>query len=157
LVEAFKSTLDEVREADLLLHVVDASHPNAASQVAAGKVVLQEIEAADKPQLLVYNKADRLPVGDVERLSEAPGAVVVSAQTGAGLDRLLARIAAVAAQGEQSLTALVPYERGDLVRLAHERGHIRSEEHTAEGTLLTFVAPAAVTARFSEFALDARD
>lgn len=154
LVEAFKSTLDEVREADLLLHVVDASHPNAAAQIAAVKVVLQEIGAADKPQLLAYNKADRIGIDERKRLAELPGAVVIAAAERAGLDTLLERIAAIAAQGDRAVTVLVPYERGDLVRLAHERGHILAEEHTPEGTRLTFVAPEGTMARFSEF-LDA--
>lgn len=151
LVEAFKSTLDEVREADLLLHVVDASHANAAAQIAAVKVVLQEIGAADKPQLIAYNKTDRLAAQDRTRLAEAPGAVVISAATGAGLDTLLGRIATIAAQRDRAVTVLVPYDRGELVRLAHERGHILAEEHTEAGTKLTFVAPEAVTARFGEF------
>lgn len=151
LVEAFKSTLDEVREADLLLHVVDASHPNAAAQIGAVKVVLQEIGASDKPQLIAYNKADRLGTEDKMRLAEAPGAVLISAADGAGLDTLLTRIATIASQRDQAVTALVPYERGDLVRLAHERGHILTEEHTEVGTRLTFVAPEAVTARFGDF------
>jgi GTP-binding protein HflX len=153
LVEAFKSTLDEVREADLLLHVVDASHPNAAAQIAAVKVVLQEIHAADKPQLIAYNKADRLAADDRRHLEAFPGAVLISASTGAGLDSLLQKIAVIAAQGDRSMHVLLPYDRGDLVRLAHERGHILSEEHTAEGTLLSFLAPETVAARFADYAL----
>lgn len=151
LVEAFKSTLDEVREADLLLHVVDAAHPNAAAQIAAVKVVLQEIDASSKPQLIAYNKADRLPTEERRRLEEMPGAVVISAATGQGLDGLLGRVAAIASQGDRSATVLVPYDRGDLVQLAHERGHILSEEHTEAGTRLSLVAPEGVMARFAEF------
>ena len=149
LVEAFKSTLDEVREADLLLHVVDAAHANADAQIAAVKVVLGEIDAADRPQLVVYNKADRLDEYTRARLSAQPGAVVVSASRGEGLDELLDRIATFAAQSETTLTVLVPYERGDLVGLAHESAHIVSEEHTENGTLLTITASAAVAGRFA--------
>jgi GTP-binding protein HflX len=154
LVEAFKSTLDEVREADLLLHVVDASHLNSTAQIAAVKVVLDEIGAAAKPQLIAYNKTDLLTKTDRARLAALPGAVAIAASTGDGLDTLLDRIAVIAAQGDRSITALVPYDRGDLVQLAHERGHIIDEEHTAEGTRLTLVATKEVSARFAEFSGD---
>lgn len=151
LVEAFKSTLDEVREADLLLHVVDGAHPNADAQITAVKVVLDEIGAAAKPQLLVYNKTDLLPAAERERLGALPGAVAVSAASGAGLDHLLERIATVAAHEDRTLTVLVPYDRGELVRLAHEQAHVLAEEHTEEGTRLTMAAAPAVASRFSEF------
>jgi GTP-binding protein HflX len=150
LVEAFKSTLDEVREADLLLHVVDAAHPNAEAQVAAVKVVLQEIDAAARPQLIVYNKADLLDDADRQRL-DVPGAVLIAAATHEGLDALLARIAVLAARSDAPITVLVPYDRGELVQLAHEHAHIISEEHTAEGTLLSVVAPPSVASRLGPF------
>ena len=151
LVEAFKSTLDEVREADLLLHVVDAAHPNAEAQVSAVKVVLGDLDAASKPQLIAYNKADLLDGGEAARLAALPGAVLISAATGSGLDAVLGRIAALAAQGDRTLTVLVSYERGDLVRTAHEHAHVLSTEHTEHGTLITLVAPADVAARFAGF------
>lgn len=151
LVEAFKSTLDEVREADLLLHVVDSSHPNRDAQMGAVKVVLEEIGAADRPQLVAYNKADLLPALERERLAQAPGAVVVAAASHEGLDVLLERIATIAAQADIPLTVTVPYDRGELVQLAHEQGHILSEEHLPEGTRLTVVASEAVRGRLSEF------
>jgi len=151
LVEAFKSTLDEVREADLLLHVVDASHPNSAAQIAAVRVVLEELGASAKQQLIAYNKADLLPAEERARLANAPGAVVIAAREGTGLDALLERVALVAAQGSTTLTVLLPYDRGELVQLAHERAHVLSEDHTAEGTLLTIAVPPGVAARFAEF------
>ncbi|MHB1016300.1 MAG: GTPase HflX [Coriobacteriia bacterium] len=151
LVEAFKSTLDEVREADLLLHIVDSSHPNRDAQMGAVKVVLEEIGAADRPQLVVYNKADLLPALERERLAQNPGAVVVAAAAAEGLDSLLERIATIAAQADVPLTVTVPYDRGELVRLAHEQGHILSEEHLPEGTRLTVVASEAVRGRLAEF------
>ena len=156
LVEAFKSTLDEVRDADLLLHVVDAAHPNADAQVAAVKVVLQEIGAAARPQLLVYNKTDLLDDADRQRL-DVPGAVLVAAATREGLDGLLARIAVLAARSDTPITVLVPYDRGELVQLAHEHAHIISEEHTAEGTLLSVVAPPSVASRLAPFAREEAD
>ena len=151
LVEAFRSTLDEVREADLLLHVVDASHVNRDAQMGAVKVVLEEIEAADRPQLVVYNKADLIPALERARLEQSPGAVVVAAAAGEGLDGLLEKIATIAAQTDVPITVTVPYDRGELVQLAHEQGHILAEEHLPEGTRLTVVASEAVRGRLSEF------
>lgn len=151
LVEAFKSTLDEVREADLLLHVVDASHPNAGAQIAAVKVVLGEIGASAKPQLMAYNKADLLGSAERERLASLPDTVVIAAATGAGLDLLLERLSVLAAQGGRHLTALIPYARGELVQLAHDSAHVLAEEHTAEGTRITLVAPAEIAGRFEPF------
>ncbi|MDY0340909.1 MAG: GTPase HflX [Coriobacteriia bacterium] len=153
LIEAFKSTLDEVREADLLLHVVDASHPNRDSQIRAVNVVLDEIGAADRPQLIVYNKADLVPALDCSRLARDPGAAVVAAATGEGLDALLERIATIAAQADVPITVTIPYAHGELVQLAHEQGHILSEEHLPEGTRMTVVGPASVRGRLSEFLL----
>lgn len=149
LVEAFKSTLDEVREADLLVHVVDAAHPNADAQIAAVRVVLQELGAADKPQLIAYNKADLLAEDERARLASAAGAVLVSAATGSGLDALLARIAEYAAAGDRTITVVVPYDRGDLVRLAHEHGHVLSTEHLAEGTRITAIVPHDIATRLT--------
>jgi len=151
LVEAFRSTLDEVREADLLLHVVDASHVNRDAQMGAVKVVLEEIEAADRPQLVVYNKADLIPALERARLEQSPGAVVVAAATDEGLGGLLEKIATIAAQTDVPITVTVPYDRGELVQLAHEQGHILAEEHLPEGTRLTVVASEAVRGRLSEF------
>lgn len=151
LVEAFKSTLDEVREADLLLHVVDSSHPNAAAQIAAVKVVLGEIGASTKPQLMAYNKADLLGTAEREHLAALPDSVVIAAATGAGLDALLERLSVLAARGGRHLTVLVPYERGELVQLAHDAAHVLAEEHTADGTRITLVAPAEIAARFEPF------
>jgi GTP-binding protein HflX len=153
LVEAFKSTLDEVREADLLLHVVDASHRNADGQIAAVKVVLDEIRAAAKPQLVVYNKADLLGEDDRHRLEAVPGATLVSGATGAGMDALLERIAGAAALHDRPVTILVPYDRGDVVQLAHDGASVLSEEHLPEGTRMTVVAPAGIAARLDAFAI----
>ena len=151
LVEAFKSTLDEVREADLLLHVVDAAHPNADAQIRSVNVVLDEIEASGNPQVVVYNKTDLLSELERARLAGLPGAVAIAAAEARGLDTLLERIATIAAQADRPIRVLVPYDRGDLVRVAHEHAHILAEEHTESGTRLTLAAGAEVTARFAGF------
>ncbi|TLM97979.1 MAG: GTPase HflX, partial [Actinobacteria bacterium] len=131
LVEAFKSTLDEVKEADLLLHVVDAGATQREAQMQAVREVLAEIDAHTKRSVIVFNKADT--IDDLERAQlqrRYPEAAFVSAKEGDGLDALIARIAAEAAQGSITLELLVPYTRGDVVRFAHERTQILAEEHT---------------------------
>ena len=137
LVEAFKSTLDEVNEADLLLHVTDASSAQQQQQMQAVREVLEAIGARDSSSTVVFNKADTLSANERASLERRnPNAVFVSGLTGEGLDRLIARIADEAARGSATLTVVVPYTRGDLVALAHERGQILSERHLDEGTQL---------------------
>jgi len=153
LVDAFKSTLDEVREADLLVHVVDGSHPQAFDQIAAVQEVLGEIGAADRPALLVFNKADAMAPETREQLwSRYPHAVVCSALTGEGLDTLRERVTEEAARQAVTLTILVPYDRGDIVALAHDHTHIVSEEHTPEGTRLVVRAGSQAAGRLEPFA-----
>lgn len=152
LVEAFKSTLDEVREADLLVHVVDGSHAQAFDQIAAVQEVLGDIGAADRPTLLVFNKADAMTEELRSMLlSRYPHAVVCSALTGEGLETLRDRVAAEAARQAITLTVLVPYDRGDIVTLAHNHTHIVSEEHTPEGTRLVLRAGAQAAGRLEPF------
>ncbi len=152
LVEAFKSTLDEVREADLLLHVIDASSEQLSEQIAAVSEVLGEIDASGRPQLHVYNKTDAAEPAALAHLRQlAPNAVFVSALVGTGLDELTARIVAEAARGEITLEVLIPYTRGELVQTAHEKGHIISEEHVADGTRIVLRVGAETAAQFREF------
>lgn len=152
LVEAFKSTLDETRESDLLLHVADASHPQAREQMAAVADVLGEIGVAGKPQLLVYNKVDLLSAEDAAALrARNPNASIVSAMTGEGLGDLRERIAAEAARGSETLTILVPYDRGEIAGIAHERAQVISEDHTAEGTRMVVRVPADLAAKFRSY------
>jgi len=152
LVEAFKSTLDEVREADLLLHVIDASSEQKSEQIAAVSEVLGEIGASARPQLHVYNKIDAADPAALAHLRQlAPNAVFVSALVGTGLNDLIARIVTEAARGEITVDVLIPYTRGDMVQMAHEKGHIISEEHIAEGTRLVVRVGAETAPHFREF------
>jgi len=138
LVEAFRSTLEEVAEADLVLHVVDAAHPDPEGQIAAVRSVLAEIPgASDVPELVVLNKADIAAPEALTRLrSREPGAVAVSAHTGEGLDKLEAVIADRLPRPAVEVDVVVPYDRGDLVSRVHEDGEVVFQEHTGEGTLL---------------------
>jgi len=152
LVEAFKSTLDEVREADLLLHVTDAGASQREAQMQAVREVLAEIGAATTPSLVVFNKSDTLPAEKRDALVRRyPHAAFVSGLLGEGLDALLTRIGEEAARGSVTMTLLVPYSRGDLVALAHERAQIMSERHTEDGTRLVLRVPAATVPAFEGF------
>nr|BFE34780.1 GTPase HflX [Actinomadura rugatobispora] len=137
LVEAFRSTLEEVTDAGLILHVVDASDPDPEAQIDAVREVLREIEAQDIPEIIVINKADAADDLAIARLQlREPHSVVVSARTGLGIDRLREAIEADLPGLEREMRVLLPYERGDLVARAHERGEVLKQEHLAEGTVL---------------------
>ncbi|HVM12741.1 MAG TPA: GTPase HflX [Egibacteraceae bacterium] len=137
LVEAFKSTLEETLRADLLVHVVDASHPEAEAQVLAVDQVLDEIGAGDMPRVLVLNKADRADRDELVGLSrQFSDAVVASAVTGEGVSELATRIAGRIPPTRRMVEALVPYDQAGLVALAHREGEVFKEEHRPEGTWL---------------------
>ena len=152
LVEAFKSTLDEITGADLVLHVVDASSPEYEGQIEAVREVLDQIGAQDIPCLEVFNKVDLLDDEARGALARRhPLALAVSAATGEGIDGLVARIAQAAAAADEHLEVLIPYQRGDLVSLAHERCHIVSEAHEEGGTRLVLLAGPAYAPTFAPF------
>jgi GTPase len=137
LVEAFKSTLEETLRADLLLHVVDASHPEVEAQVLAVDQVLDEIGADDLPRLLVLNKVDAIDADEAAGLQRRfPGSVPVSAVTGEGVAALVDRTAVLLPPNRRVVEALVPYDRADLIALAHREGEILKEEHRPEGTFV---------------------
>ena len=150
LVEAFRSTLDEVREADLLVHVVDGSALEPEAQIAAVRLVLEEIDALEVPELLVVNKADR---GDAAaRTARAhPGAVLVSARTGAGTDDLLAALGARLRVADRVVELLVPFDRGDVLAAVHREGEVVDEAHGEGATMVRVVLDDAGRARFSAF------
>lgn len=134
LVAAFRSTLDEVRDADLLLHVVDASHPNMREQMDAVESVLEEIGAAEKPRLTVLNKIDLLGDGDRERLRKVyPDAVLISAVSGAGLEDLVDKIESDLSGNFVKVNLKIPYENGNVVQLVRAIGRIARIDHLAEG------------------------
>jgi len=138
LVEAFRSTLEEVAEADLIVHVVDASHPDPEGQLAAVRDVLRDIEGtAEIGELIVLNKSDLAEPETIARLrTRDPEALAVSARTGSGVAELLTRIADRLPRPAVEVDLVVPYQRGDLVHRAHVGGEVISTEHTAEGTHL---------------------
>ncbi|WP_129842813.1 GTPase HflX [Streptomyces sp. RFCAC02] len=138
LVEAFRSTMEEVGDADLVLHVVDGSHPVPEEQIAAVREVIREVGAREVPEIIVVNKADVADELTLQRLLRAEKrAVAVSAHTGEGIAELLERIDAELPRPGVEVTALVPYTEGTLVSRVHAEGEVLSEEHTDRGTLLT--------------------
>jgi GTPase len=137
LVEAFRSTLEEVRDADLILHVVDAADADPEAQIRAVREVLADIDALDVPEQLVFNKCDAADPEVLVRLRRlAPGAVFVSARSGHGLDTFRERIEAQLPRPAVELRVLLPYTRGDLVTRLHDSAEVLSSEHTADGTRL---------------------
>ncbi|HVL28718.1 MAG TPA: GTPase HflX [Acidimicrobiales bacterium] len=140
LVQAFRSTLDEVVEADLLVHVVDVSAPDPEAQMQAVRSVLDEIGAGEVPQLVALNKADKLGPDDEGKLARLrqrhPGSVTLSAATGEGVDGLLAALGDRLRALFQVVELVVPYDRGDVIAALHRHGEILSEEHEDQGTRL---------------------
>ena len=135
LVEAFRSTLEESVQSDLLLHVVDASDPDPQGQIDAVRTVLADIGALEVPELMVLNKADIADSATIMALrANHPEAVIVSARTGRGIDALQAEIERRLPKPEVPIDAVVPYERGDLIDRLHKEALIESLDHTAEGT-----------------------
>jgi GTP-binding protein HflX len=147
LVDAFRSTLEEVSDADLILHVVDGSDPDPRSQLAAVREVLAEIGAGDVPELVVINKADRADPIELKGLQLAERqSVVVSARTGDGIDQLLAEIERLLPRQFREVSVVIPYERGDLLSRAHEEGEVLAVAHSGQGTELTARVPPGLAA-----------
>ncbi len=152
LVEAFRSTLEEVNQADLLLHIIDAADPNPDRQIAAVHSVLREIDAADIPEQLVINKTDVADSVAVNRLLELhPDAVATSAVTGAGVGALSEAITERLAETTDDVSLSIPYERGDVVALVHDIGRVSATDHNDAGTRISAQIPSTELHRFAEF------
>jgi GTP-binding protein HflX len=143
LVEAFRSTLEEVAEADVIVHVVDGSDPDPASQMRAVREVLADIGTLDVPELVVINKADTADEQVLARLCrDEPSALVVSTLAGTGIDELMHRLAELVPHPQVPVTLLVPYTDGDVVSRVHRYGEVAAVTHTADGTHLKARLPA---------------
>jgi GTP-binding protein HflX len=152
LVEAFRSTLEEVADADLILHVVDASDADPEGQLAAVREVLQEIGAAKVPEIVVFNKADAADPEVIARLRRRePHSVVVSARTGEGIDKLLAAIEDDLPRPAFEVDAVIPYGRGDLISRIHQHGELLSETHLETGTRVLARVDAPLHAALAEY------
>ncbi len=137
LVEAFKSTLEEVSEADLIVHLVDGSHPDPMEQIRAVREVIDEIGGGEIMEIIAINKADiAKPEVVMELLRKESNAYAISARTGYGVDTLVKAIEAALPKPKVEIKVVIPFNRGDLVSAVHERGEIISEEYLPEGTKL---------------------
>ena len=152
LVEAFRSTLEEVGDADLIVHVVDAAHPDPAGQIATVRDVIGEVGARDVPELIVFNKADLVTEEDrlVLRGLE-PNAVFASARTGEGIADVLAAIERMLPDPAVEVDLLVPYDRGDVVSTLHEAGRVLSVEYVEDGTRIRALASPEQAGQLAEF------
>lgn len=152
LVEAFKSTLDEIRGADLVLHVIDASSTEREMQMHAVEDTLQQINAQNIPRITVFNKIDLIDEAEAAALTRLhPGAVLVSAATGQGCDELIEAIARAATATEETMNVIVPFSRGDLVSLAHSKCTIIAEVFDENGTNLTVRVPRDLISQFEPY------
>ena len=151
LIEAFRSTLEEVKDADLILHIVDGSDDAPEEQMAAVREVLNEIDAGGVPELVVINKCD---IADPDRIAtllrREPHAVVVSAVTGEGIEELLLAIEADLPHLMEEIDVLVPYSRGDLLSRVHSQGDVISIEHEAGGTRLRARVPSSLAGELAQ-------
>ena len=154
LVEAFRSTLEEVADSDLVLHVVDGSHADPEGQLTAVREVFAEIGAGDVPELVVINKADAADPMVIARLRQRePHSIVVSAKTGEGITQALRVIEGELPRPGVEFKALLPYERGDLINRLHQHGEIASMEHTGEGTIVVGRANEDLAGELAAYAL----
>jgi GTP-binding protein HflX len=154
LVEAFRSTLEEVADADLIVHVVDGSHPDPEGQLSAVREVFAEIGASQVPELVVINKIDAADPIVVQRLQRAePHSVAVSAKTGEGIAEAIAAVEADLPRPGVTFHVLLPYGRGDLVNEIHQHGEIDSLEHTGEGTEIKGRANADLAGELAPYAI----
>jgi GTP-binding protein HflX len=137
LVEAFKSTLEEVAAADLIVHVIDGSHPDPMEQIRAVRKVIQEVGGGDIPEIIAINKADiAAPEVMMQLLRAEPNSFAFSARTGFGLDTLLKAIETNLPRPRVEVRTTIPFNRGDLVSAIHDRGEIMSEEYSEHGTTI---------------------
>lgn len=153
LVESFKATLEEVVQADLLLHVVDVSHPQADEQIAAVNTVLNEIGAGDKPTMMVFNKVDQLNGGNpLTRLHELyPNSVAISAKTGAGIEELLAEIGSQIRPERELLNLKIPHEQAAVIARLHKVGQVLERRYLAKAARFKARIPQHFHAEFAEF------
>jgi GTP-binding protein HflX len=156
LVAAFRATLEEIVDSNLILHVVDITHPNAAEQAAIVDETLLELGAAHIPQLVALNKVDRLdnPAEVTELLAQYPNSLAVSAITGYGVPALLSRVEGILQRARESVQLLIPYERGDIVSMLYEQAIVERETHLAEGTLLEVHVPGHLLDQIEPFQLE---
>lgn len=154
LVEAFRSTLEEVADADVIVHVVDGSHPDPSSQLSTVRDVIGEVDARHLPEIVVFNKSDL--IDDDQRLvlrGLEPKAIFASARTGEGVEELLGRIAELLPKPNIELELLIPFDRGDIVTRLHDNAHVLDTKYDENGTRLHVLVTEELEASLTEFVL----
>ena len=151
LIAAFRATLEEVTDADLLLEVVDISHENAIEQSETVNDILQELGVNEKPRVTALNKSDLLDDAAEIDTSLYANAVTVSALRESGLDALRGKIAQVLADRMEKVEVTIPYTKGELVELFHRRGHVEQEEHQPQGTYLAGRIPRTLRGYYAQY------
>ena len=154
LVEAFKATLDVVVDADLLLHVIDASDPDPEGCIDAVRQVLEAIGASEVPELMVFNKIDKSDGVDKRLLKRDENCVAVSASTGQGIDELVNELASSLRKSEETITLKVPFERGDIRAMAHREGFVIREVLEESNWLIEVRADESSRGRLEKFEID---
>jgi GTP-binding protein HflX len=152
LVEAFRSTFEEVTMSDVIVHVVDASHEDPAQQIKTVRDVVGEVEARDIPEIIVFNKADLID-DDQQILLRGlePNAVFVSAKTGEGVEVLQKLIADTIPEPDVEVTAVIPYEHGEIVSMIHKSGHVLDTDYVESGTRIHARVSVEMAARIGQF------
>ena len=151
LIAAFRATLEEVTDADLLLEVVDISHENAIEQSETVNDIMQELGVNEKPRVTALNKSDLLDDASEIDTSLYANAVTVSALRESGLDTLRGKIAQVLADRMEQVEVTIPYTKGELVELFHRRGHVEQEEHQPQGTYLAGRIPRTLRGYYAQY------
>lgn len=152
LVEAFRSTLEEIAGSDLIVHIVDASHPDPSGQIATVRNVIGEVGARNIPELIVFNKIDL--ADETQRMAlrgMEPGSIGVSARTGEGIDDLMRIIAAMLPEPNVEIAALIPYDRGDLVSRLHLNSRIMVLDYREGGTFVRAMVKPEMAAELSDY------
>lgn len=154
LVAAFRATLEEILEADLILHIVDTSHPSVLAHIETVEDTLAEIDASDVPRILVWNKIDQVEADIPPLLEDSDsyqGEVRISAKTHEGFDELFQTIADTLATQLKPMKLLLPYDRGDIVSQLFESGRVIQQEHVADGVILEVKIPTSLYARYKDY------
>jgi len=152
LIAAFRATLEEVLESDVLIHVVDVSHPNFEAQIEAVEDTLAQIEMPRIPRILALNKIDRLkdtPLPDLTEIKGYNAIVPISARKGIGTDKLLAEVERTLSENMVEVNLTLPYRRGDLISLIHEFGIVENEQHKEHGVTIRAHVPPRLAARLA--------
>jgi GTP-binding protein HflX len=152
LVEAFRSTFEEVTMSDVIVHVVDASHEDPAQQIKTVRDVVGEVEARDIPEIIVFNKCDL--IDDNQKIllrGLEPSAVFVSAKTGEGVEALQQLIADTIPEPDVEVTAVIPYEHGEIVSMIHKSGHVLDTDYVESGTRIHARVSVEMASRIAQF------